>query len=602
MKSSSRRLALVGAFGLAAIVTLGGCSGGSSSLVPNNAQSNASSTTLNQMGTSRRALIRDQQSATGQALIAITIPSKPAQNVRHRAYVSPGTESMTIRVARNHGDRAETYRLNLTASTPGCATNKKTGARVCKKTLALPSGPQSLSIALYAQPNGKGYALAAEQVTVDIATTGTTKIPLALGGVIDTIAVLIDGRSAAKVPVGTPTSLPVQVNAYDVSGNLIIPPGNYTTPIVITNSDQTGITSFAPPPASSARRTRANRIRPFDATTIVKPGTDLTLYYTGDPLNTITLTPATGGFTLEKGVATLSTSGKAIRQYKLPTGTDATVITKGPDGALWFTLSGANEIGRMTTTGSMTEYSVPTTNGFPEAIAAGPDNALWFTELCAGKIGRVTTNGTFTEYPVPLFGSAQYSGPLGIAAGSDGALWFTDQCGDDIGRITTTGTITEIGIPTSYSYPELITAGPDGALWFPEGAGNIGRATTAGITEYSGAGYSFGITVGPDRALWFTETLASQIGRITTAGTITNQYPTPTQTELIGITAGSDGGIWFAEYSNGSIGRTTTGGVMTEYPIPSLGGVPAAPRSLVEGPDNAIWFASDNGSIGRIAM
>jgi virginiamycin B lyase len=35
-----------------------------------------------------------------------------------------------------------------------------------------------------------------------------------------------------------------------------------------------------------------------------------------------------------------------------------------------------------------------------------------------------------------------------------------------------------------------------------------------------------GITTGPDGNLWFTETVANQIGRITTAGVI-KEFPTP---------------------------------------------------------------------------
>ena len=70
----------------------------------------------------------------------------------------------------------------------------------------------------------------------------------------------------------------------------------------------------------------------------------------------------------------------------------------------------------------------------PNQIAAGPDGALWFTEG-ANNIGRITTSGVFTEYPIPTADSAL----IGIAAGVDGALWFVEQIGNKIGRITTSG-------------------------------------------------------------------------------------------------------------------------------------------------------------------
>jgi virginiamycin B lyase len=68
-----------------------------------------------------------------------------------------------------------------------------------------------------------------------------------------------------------------------------------------------------------------------------------------------------------------------------------------------------------------------------------------------------------------------------------------------------------------------ITAGPDSALWFTEyNSGKIGRITSAGvITELfltTSGGAPTNITAGPDGALWFIENFANRIGRIATAG------------------------------------------------------------------------------------
>src|SRR5206468_2797308 len=117
---------------------------------------------------------------------------------------------------------------------------------------------------------------------------------------------------------------------------------------------------------------------------------------------------------------------------------DADDIAFGPDGALWFTQSGAggrtpDGIARMTTDGSYRSWPLPHRHANPRRIAVGPDGALWFTELDGHAIGRITTGGTITEFPV---GGLL---PSGIAP-ADGALWFTaDAC---VGRITTTGKVT----------------------------------------------------------------------------------------------------------------------------------------------------------------
>src|ERR1039457_940406 len=80
---------------------------------------------------------------------------------------------------------------------------------------------------------------------------------------------------------------------------------------------------------------------------------------------------------------------------------------------------------------------------------------------------------------------------------------------------------------TPFPYTTLFrsAAGRDGALWFTEFNSNqIGRITTAGyVTEYpipTAGSWPIGIVAGPDGALWFTEQLGDKIGRITTAGYI----------------------------------------------------------------------------------
>ena len=69
-----------------------------------------------------------------------------------------------------------------------------------------------------------------------------------------------------------------------------------------------------------------------------------------------------------------------ITAFPLDPGSEPTGITAGEDGALWFTMRGTGELGRITTTGVVTEFdadldSEDTLND----IAAGPDGKLWFT-------------------------------------------------------------------------------------------------------------------------------------------------------------------------------------------------------------------------------
>ncbi len=149
------------------------------------------------------------------------------------------------------------------------------------------------------------------------------------------------------------------------------------------------------------------------------------------------------------------------------------------------------------------------------------------------------------------------------------ASWFS--------HASAQGLFTEYNVPTKPgSFPLSAVTGPDGALWFVQRNSNtVGRMTTAGVvTEYAIPTVDSGpnqITLGPDGALWFTESAGNNIGRITTTGSFT-EYPLPeVGSQPNPIVTGSDGNLWFGENDTitGKIGRITPAGVITEFTLPS---------------------------------
>ena len=56
---------------------------------------------------------------------------------------------------------------------------------------------------------------------------------------------------------------------------------------------------------------------------------------------------------------------------------------------------------------------------------------MWFTENFGDKIGRITVTGSFTEYSL-----ASGAGPIGITVGRDRAIWFTEGNALKIGRLS----------------------------------------------------------------------------------------------------------------------------------------------------------------------
>jgi virginiamycin B lyase len=166
---------------------------------------------------------------------------------------------------------------------------------------------------------------------------------------------------------------------------------------------------------------------------------------------------------------------------------------------------------------------------------------------------------------------------------------------------TSLGHFKQFPTPTPNSEPRMIAAGPDGALWFTEfNTSQIGRITTAGaITEFPVAGstFPFDIAAGPDGRMWFTES-ESLIGAINPATGRIRQFVLPRpDTDAAGITGGPDGAVWFTETPGDAIARITPAGQVTEFMLPPG----SSPSGITTGPDGALWFTEPgNGIIGRI--
>jgi virginiamycin B lyase len=119
-------------------------------------------------------------------------------------------------------------------------------------------------------------------------------------------------------------------------------------------------------------------------------------------------------------------------------------IVLGPDGALWFTEEALGRIGRISTQGALQEFPIPNTSAVaqgeygspaPRYIADGPEGALWFTDGGDESIGRITTSGQVSEYPI---GTSTPSSPQGIVS-AGGELWFVEANLDALGSVDPDG-------------------------------------------------------------------------------------------------------------------------------------------------------------------
>jgi len=107
-------------------------------------------------------------------------------------------------------------------------------------------------------------------------------------------------------------------------------------------------------------------------------------------------------------------------------------LTYGSDGNMWFAASG--NFVKLTPSGTFTQYTAPSGSSVGGFIT-GPDGALWFIDgASTPKIGRMTTSGSITEYTIPGTSISSFGG---ITVGPDSALWFSYKAGStyELGRL-----------------------------------------------------------------------------------------------------------------------------------------------------------------------
>jgi virginiamycin B lyase len=244
------------------------------------------------------------------------------------------------------------------------------------------------------------------------------------------------------------------------------------------------------------RITTSGSMTHFAVPSSANPGYGGTGGITAGPDGEVWFTVAqSGGYSIDS-----ITSSGTIQELDLPGGWGADSLVAGPDGALWFggTVMAADGsltpiIGRMTTSGSATSYALSDPNMSVADITAGPDGALWFTEVntngSGGKIGRITTQGQITAFSVPTTPNGKLY-PGSITRGPEGALWFTEgapAAGGPVGevaRVTTTGKFSLYQFPQGGAgNPDAIATGSDHALWVTEYAGAIARLSTHAVSR-----------------------------------------------------------------------------------------------------------------------
>jgi virginiamycin B lyase len=460
--------------------------------------------------------------------------------------VSASAQSVTIAIG-------STILATRSLAAASCTPLANGLGRACTVGANAPAGSDTFTITAYDQPGGTGNVLASGTVTAIVSASAPVTVDVALNGTIVTLALAILNPNP---PVGTATSTKVIVTGFDADGNVVL--GNYPEAVTLTDADTSGATTLS-------------------ATAVTSSSALTTLRYSGAvPYESTTITATAPGFTPVS--ATFAPTPAYLSFWGLPQlpppfffGAGPADIALGSDGNMWIIGQSYSELMRVTPSGTLTQFPLPSSSDDLMGLALGADGDLWFGENANSAIGKISpVTGTITEYPLPL-GAGGFAQPNAVALGPDGKIWFLDFHTNVIGSITPGGAIAEYPLP--------------------------GKPQPAGLS----AGEEGGLTAGPDGNLWVSILDSNAILKVSTSGTILASYAIPSpNAAVIYLTPGPDGNVWFAEFGAGKIGRVTPSGAFAEYVLPE--GLAAGPFALTAGPDGLIWFTemSEEAGIGKI--
>lgn len=157
---------------------------------------------------------------------------------------------------------------------------------------------------------------------------------------------------------------------------------------------------------------------------------------------------------------------------------DALVLANGPNHHVWGAMHSAPPslqgwpIPPSQTTGSVVVEFDPSgtvlhsynVSGYIGGIAGGADGGLWFTNQTANTIERISGTGSVSQFAIPTASS----GASSIALAADGALWFTESNVNKVARIDTSGHFNEFSLPTANSNPVAVAANPNSGACSPD--------------------------------------------------------------------------------------------------------------------------------------
>lgn len=486
-----------------------------------------------------------------RAQLTVVVPqagaAKSSSSVRRPRYVSPSSANLVVAV---NGGTPSTY--GLTPQSPGCAVQN--GKLTCSFSVPAPAGLDSLALNV---TDGAGNVLSRNVVTATIAAAAATPVAVTLAGVPASVAIVpgagakIDGITA---PYHFPGLFPqpVEVEALDADGNIIIGPG---APAISAPTVSVG-TTYATVTSANTADPGAFVLKPVDSSAGGQTVT-ISASVQGIPLSdgtTSTAVTGTTSYTFTPALMTASAlfvtvysveTQNPIKQFNACPGAcaltivdDATTDAKGTIYLLYHQtvgLSSASTLSVYPPGATTPSYSLGSAAGMhgSTGIAVDKNGAIYVANALSGFFPNRLASSLVEFAPGARTATTTITGtpsqPGGIRVDAQGNVYLADRTGRvDVYAPGGTTPAKTLGAP-SLAAPSKLALDASGGLYVTDATNADIAYFAAGQTALTSTlrDGSFGVAPGapimidPSGNLWISLTGNSVIERLS-AGALPN--------------------------------------------------------------------------------
>ena len=319
-------------------------------------------------------------------------------------------------------------------------------------------------------------------------TRALVAAPLALALIVLAFVAVRRPDSSPAVAAGPPRSVTTETIAFDDGVPWAVVGGTDEAMWVLSHGTVASVTRIA---ADGSRRTVD--LGAGSAPDMLVAGTDQAIWMTDPATSQVHRVDADGTVT------------------SWPTDAPPSASSTWSAGRLWFAEPSLDRLTAIDHDGNVAHFEVPRGRA-PTIVTAGPDNAVWFASSTAAIIGNVAESGAVHELAL----DDPAARAIALTSGSGPALWLIVDApsGARLAHVDARGRVAmEPPVP---EVPVAISAGPDGTVWYADGQSlglqSAGRLTSLDVGHVL---HAASWARASDDSMWAVDREARQLLRLT---------------------------------------------------------------------------------------